>query len=92
METARKEKLLRLDSVLSDKFCILDIQDNNFQSVSPNIAAASKTGQTTANFQNILMKVTIAHLVSRFACNARVIDDASSKSTGFQCQIAVTKT
>ena len=31
--------------------------------------------------------MTIAHLVSRFACNTRVIVDASSiKSTGLQCQ------
>ena len=37
----------------------LDIQENNFQSGSPNIATTSKTGQTAANFQNIFTKVTI---------------------------------
>ena len=29
----------------------MDIQGNNFQSVSPNIATTSKTGQTTAKLQ-----------------------------------------
>ena len=38
---------------------ISDILGNNLQSASPNIAMTSKTGQTTANLQNIFTKVII---------------------------------
>ena len=37
-------------------------------------------------------KTWLAHLVSRFACNTRVIVDASSSPTVSRIMIAVTKT
>ena len=48
-----------LHNIPNTKSCILDIQENKFQSASPNIARTSKTGQTTANLKNIFTKVTI---------------------------------
>ena len=58
METARKENSFTLQNVSSTRSYILDIQGNNFQSTSPDIAATLKTGQTTANLQNIFTKVS----------------------------------
>ena len=58
METARKEKSFTLQNVSSTRSYILAIQGNNFQSTSPDIFSTLKTGQTTANVQNIFTKVS----------------------------------
>ena len=58
LKTTKKEKSFPLHNDPSTRPYILDKQKNNFQSASPNIATASKTGQTTPNLQNIVTKVT----------------------------------
>ena len=48
-----------LHNVPSTRCYVLDIQENNFQSASRNIAVTLKTGQRTVNLQRILTKVLI---------------------------------
>ena len=56
-------KLITLHNVSSTKSCILDIQENNFQNVPPNIAATSKSGKTILNLQNIFTKFTKSMII-----------------------------
>ena len=54
-----KEDIFMLYNVQNRKPCILDIEENNFQSTALNDGTISKTDQAIPSLQNTCPKITI---------------------------------
>ena len=55
----KERKIIYAAQCLKHKVLYIGLTENIFRSVSPDIATTSKTGQTTANLQNIFTNVVI---------------------------------